>query len=169
MENITALSGDCYVSKTHPRILFRGAIDSFIAELLLIMANALKTHAKDSLFLLHLYDVKQFLKAMQAAEASGTPLAGIRLLDMDENDLREHSHHPHSHIGIGHIFDLPPDADIRALQMNYLRAKARELEIKGIAAETNDPAINENWTTALNRLSSALYIMELRIVAGHYS
>ena len=39
-EHMTHLNGDTLVEKTHPRILFRGAVDTLEAELLLCQADA---------------------------------------------------------------------------------------------------------------------------------
>lgn len=161
---MTLLTGKQYVCKTHPRIVLRGAIDSFIAEILLVIADARKTETPNGPYLTQLQSLLAFLKQVQYAEAADCPLKDIHIIGLDADALREQSHHPQHYFGIGHLFDLQPEYDERVLHMNYLRAKSRELEIIAVAAyEEEDTPAHNSILTALNRLSSALYIMELRI------
>lgn len=172
-EHMTCLTGEVFVPKNHPRIIFRGAIDRYIAEVLLVTADTLHTEYTNTLYRRHLEEIVSFVRQIQTAEASSQPFGALLLLGLTAEELREHSHHPKQYVGMNHIFNLSPDHDIIALRVNRLRAMSRELEIKGITAYTDDSlSMAENGAEsviqALNRLSSALYIMELNAVSGRY-
>ena len=56
------------------------------------------------------------------------------------------------------------------IKLNEMRALSRELEIKGVEAfvKENGTIERRDILLALNRLSSAIYIMMLRGVTGEY-
>ncbi len=87
-------------------------------------------------------------------------------------ELHEISHWPDRHLGIAHIVPGPFDPEILHW-LNVLRTQAREVEI--VALETFppggiDPAgVGASLAQALNRLSSAVYVLELYFQAGKLS
>ena len=86
-------------------------------------------------------------------------------IGMKEDELRSVSHHPKTYIGVGHV---PPDFHMGeiCIELNLLRAKSRELEIAGVQASyTKNRAERNDILTALNQLSSAIYILYCRYLS----
>ena len=166
-EYMTTIMKNRLVNKDHPRIIFRGAIDSFLAELYKVMAKPIVLG--NNLLINDLISIKDFLKKIQMAEVSEGYLEEFTLLGLSAKELREHSHHPQKYYKVDHLFNLDHTAGEIALDLNYLRAKSRELEIKAFKAYYECSKLKrEDIIKGLNRLSSALYIMELKAVAKVY-
>ena len=166
-EHMTTIIKNRLVNKDHPRIIFRGAIDSFLAELYKVMV---KPNVLDNSPLLSdLISIKDFLKKMQYAEVTESYLEDVNLLGLTAKELREHSHNPQKYYKVDHLFNLDYTAGELVLDLNYLRTKARELEIKAFNAYYECSKLKrEDIIKGLNRLSSAFYIMELKAVAKAY-
>ena len=79
---------------------------------------------------------------------------------MDEAQLHAISHWPDRHLGIEHIVPGAEDHEILHW-LNVVRTQAREVEV--VALESSVPA---DLAHALNRLSSAIYVVELMFKAG---
>ena len=87
---------------------------------------------------------------------------------MDEHTLHEMSHHVREHFG----FDHPtPSADMDrlALRLNLLRTQVREAERLAVDAFPPDNGqARVDIVRTLNRLSSAVYVLFCRVLAGYY-
>lgn len=166
-EHMTTIVKNRLVNKDHPRIIFRGAIDSFLAELYRVMA---KPNVLNNKMLLNdLISIKDFLKKLQMAEISECYLEESDLLGLTQKELREHSHNPQKYYKVDHLFNLDYTLGEVVVDLNYLRAKARELEIKAFQAFYESSKLKrEDIIKGLNRLSSAFYIMELKKVSKVY-
>ena len=165
-EGMTHLRGNLLVPKTHPRIAFRGALDSLMARWLLVQLTA-QEEGKSAL----VYDLEerlQYLRRLLAAEVRETPLEPMRLLGMDSAGLRRTSHCVRETIGIDH--PVPSCSMGRLpLELNLLRTQVREAELAAAEAFTEDGrCCREDILEALNRLSSCVYILFCRELAGHY-
>lgn len=161
-EHMTNLDKDTLVPKNHPRIIFRGKLDSLQAEILLLQkeADAPKTALQDMLTL---------LRSVMRAEVLGESLPPFQIGGMDEKELHERSHMPQKYYGIGHF--LPSgDDDLVLLKLNRLRALVRETELACYAAfaEKNGKLSRNDILTALNRLSSACWVLCLARKGGDY-
>lgn len=155
-EHMTHLRGNLLVEKTHPRIALRGQIDSFQAELLLVQRAAAaegNTSLVDGL-----EDILGFVRAVLGAEVREVPMAEERqnLLGMTPAELRDYSHHIPERLGIPHPV-LDYTASEAVLRLNLLRTKAREVELAAAVAFGDS---RNDLIQALNRLSSAIYILE---------
>ncbi|MBQ8881616.1 MAG: ATP-binding protein [Oscillospiraceae bacterium] len=155
-EHMTHLTGDVLVPKTHPRILFRGAVDTLEAELLLCCAAATGHIRKQ------LEEALAYTRSLLRHEVLEEPVKEIPLGGMDEKALRERSHRPQDFYGQPHFMPSPQDGSL-LLQVNRARCAARAAELKAVAAF---PDGREDLLRAFNRLSSFLYIFMIQLKAN---
>ncbi len=154
-EHMTHLHSDVLVPKTHPRIRFRGAVDTLEAELLLcFLQGSWQTELRELL---------DYTRKLLRWEVLEEPVEELCLLGMGEQTLREHSHFPQRYYGIPHFSPQPEDGAV-LLQLNRARCAARTAELMGVEAFSDADGIptRPELLKALNRLSSALYILMLR-------
>lgn len=152
-EAMTHLNGDTLVEKTHPRIVFRGAVDTLEAELLLCAANANGEIRKQ------LEEALQYTRTLLRNEVLDEPVQEQPLGGMDEKALRERSHRPQDFYGQPHFMPAAEDG-LLLLQVNRARCAARAAELRAVAAF---PAGREDLLRAFNRLSSFLYLIMIQL------
>lgn len=155
-EHMTHLYGDVLVSKTHPRIAFRGAMDNLEAELLLCQLAV--PHRKKELG-----EVLSLARNLIRWEVMGEPVEEQQLCGMTAQQLRQHSHRPQDFYGQPHF--MPEAKDGQAiLQLNRTRCAARNAELKAVAAflDTEGNPTRPDILQALNRMSSLLYILMIQ-------
>lgn len=146
-EHMTHLHGDVLVEKTHPRIAFRGAVDTLEAELLLCQLEI--PHLQKALG-----EVLQMVRNLLRCEVMEEPVRETSLGGLDANALRTHSHRPQDFYGQPHF--MPSVSDGQAvLRLNKLRTLMRHVELKAVAALQDRTDILQ----ACNRMSSYLYIL----------
>ena len=164
-EELTHLQGNLLVPKTHPRILFRGKLDSLMADVLLLEVYAQQAHA--ARLADHLQEVLEYLRAILGAEVKNGPLQEIRMEGMDAAQIRWASHNVKESCGIDHPI---PDASMGlvAMQLNQLRTRIREVELAAAIVFTNAEGIccRKDIVEGLNRLSSYVYILFCREAAA---
>lgn len=155
-EEMTHLHGDVLVSKTHPRIAFRGAIDTLEAEFLLC-ALALPAQRQSLLELLG------FTRQLLRCEVMEQPLPATTLLGLTPEALRSHSHRPQDYYGKPHFMPEISHGET-VLRLNRLRTLARAAELQAARAFTDGQgkATRPDLLQGLNRLSSALYILMIQ-------
>ncbi len=164
---MTHLRGDHLVYKDHPRIAFRGAIDSLEAEIIVLQTITEKQH-------LHTLteDLEEIIKTIRwllRCEVSGEAVGEVMLQGLDTDDMRAHSHHPSRYYGMKHFLPTYCHSEIVAY-LNRLRTKARETELTAYRAfktETGDVE-REDIICVLNRLSSLFWIMMFKFLTGKY-
>lgn len=166
-ETMTHLRGNLLVPKTHPRILFRGRLDSLMAQLMgvqLVAAEEGKPALAEDLeeLLLH-------LRQILAAEVKEQPLEPVLLLGMDSGEIRRVSHNVKECIGIDHPIPSYKMGRI-CTALNRLRTQVRETELSAAAAfvAEDGSCSRTDILQALNRLSSCVYILFCRNLAGWY-
>lgn len=152
-EHMTHLNGDTLVEKTHPRIAFRGAVDTLEGELLLCAASATGEIRKQ------LEDALGYTRTLLRNEVLDEPVKVDTLGGMDEKALRERSHRPQEFYGQPHFMPAPTDSQL-LLQVNKARCAARAAELKAVAAF---PTGREDLLRAFNRLSSFLYLIMIQL------
>lgn len=156
-EHMTHLNAQVLVPKTHPRIAFRGAMDTLEAELLLSRQEA---PAFDKQLGEILSLARKILRwDVLEEKAEDGPLCGMT---MDEIRLR--SHRPQDFYGQPHF--MPDAKDGRALlQVNRTRCAARTAELAAAAAfsdrEGNPTRVD--ILRAMNRISSMLYLIMIQL------
>ena len=100
-EHMTHLNAEVLVSKTHPRIAFRGAMDSLEAVLLLAAAECegdIRTQLGEAL---------AYTRYLLGQEVLEQPIVCKALGGMDERQLRERSHRPQDFYGKPHFMPNP--------------------------------------------------------------
>lgn len=155
-EYMTHLNGEFLVMKTHPRIAFRGAVDTLEAELLICCAAAtgmIRTQLEEAL---------SYTRFLLRQEVLGEPVKAVNLGGMDEETLRKCSHFPQDFYGQPHFMPEPTDGAL-LLQVNKARCAARAAELMATAAFFDS---REDLLKAFNRLSSFLYLVMIQLKAA---
>lgn len=162
-EELTHLQGNVLIAKTHPRIAFRGKIDTLEAELLLTQEAV-----RDDPTLVHaLEEMLTQVRELIRADVLNEPVAERRLCGLTPQELREHSHFPQKYYDQPHF--MPAYTDGAAiLRLNRLRTAVREAELACCRAftDTEGRMTRTDILTALNRLSSLCWILMIRLKAG---
>lgn len=165
-EHMTHLRGNILVPKNHPRIVCRGKLDSLQAKILEVQVIA----RRNAEFLIA-EDLQQLLdlaRRILSCEVKDEPLPSIMLLGLNDIQLREMSHHPHKHFGIEHILPSCTMGEV-VVALNSVRTAVRETEIAAINAFSTEGSLErEDLIKALNRLSSAVYLLICRKLSGWY-
>lgn len=152
-EHMTHLHGDVLVPKDHPRILFRGRLDTLESELILcqLADGALEAPVGEILAL-----ARQIIRC----EVLDEPLHWDKLCGLTEEEQRRRSHFPQDYYGQPHFMPSAADGTVIA-RLNRARCAAREAELAAVAAfrdrEGNPTRVD--ILRAMNRMSSMLYIL----------
>ena len=157
-EHMTHLNGEYLVEKTHPRIAFRGSIDSLEAALLLAAADA------EGNIRQQLTEALAYTRYLLGQEVLEEPIVCKALGGMDEQQLRERSHRPQDFYGKPHFMPSPEDGKCLLL-VNAARCKAREAELAAVRAFRDGEGLptRPDLLRALNRLSSFLYLVMIQM------
>ena len=163
-EEMTHLRGNQLVKKTHPRIAFRGQLDSLEAAILEAQALAHRQDAPDVRD--DLGEVLERVRQVLGAEVKEEPLLEAALLGMDQEELRRASHDIRGRFGMDHPIPGWEMGEL-ALRINTLRTRVREVELAAATAfEAPGEAPRPDIIRELNRLSSAVYLIFCRVVSG---
>ena len=148
-EHMTHLNGDCLVEKTHPRIAFRGKLDSLEGEL--ILCQLALPELKD-----RLGELLALAREIMACDVLEKPLEERSLWGLTQSDLRRRSHFPQEFYGQPHF--MPGAADgMTVARLNRLRTQVRETELAAAHAYPGDS--RGDLLRALNRMSSGVYLL----------
>ena len=155
-EHMTHLHSNVLVSKTHPRIRFRGTMDSLEAELLLCQLNCEKWRKE-------LGEILDLARKVIRYDVLEEPAKQEKLCGLTEAELRSHSHRPQDYYNQTHFMAEYTDGPV-ILQLNRCRTAARAAELAAAAAFTdeNGNCIRSDILQALNRMSSMIYILMIR-------
>lgn len=165
-ELMTHLNANVLVPKNDLRIAFRGQLDKLEAELLLLECSAAEQRM-DKLRA-EFGELLEFTRTILGCEVKNCPLPAVRLLGMNSAEIRETSHSVKEKIGIDHPI---PDYTMGSfiLRLNLLRTMVRETELSCVNAfMVNGACTREDLVEGLNRLSSCVYIIMLKKLAGKY-
>ncbi len=156
-EQFTHLHGDVLVPKTHPRIGFRGAIDTLEAELLLCHIAVKEPFRKD------IGEILAFARHLIRCEVMDEPVSWDTLCGLTESELRKRSHRPQEFYGQPHFMPEPTDG-YTVLQLNRCRCAVRAAELAAAHAFIDGDGIctRPDILQALNRMSSMVYILMLQ-------
>ncbi|MBQ8797138.1 MAG: ATP-binding protein [Oscillospiraceae bacterium] len=146
-EHMTHLNGDTLVPKTHPRIAFRGAMDTLEAEIMLCQLRipCLQTP---------LEEILQLARDILRCEVLDEPLKERKLCGLTEDEQRRRSHCPQDFYGQPHFMPQVTDGET-VLQLNKVRTAVRAAELKAAAALP----YREDILRAMNRMSSMVYLL----------
>ena len=152
-EEMTHLHGDVLVPKNHPRIRFRGAMDTLEAELLLCQLTCPALEKE-------LGEVLDLARKLLRCEVLEEPVVPGKLWGLTEEELRSRSHRPQEYFGTPHF--MPTAADGRqVLALNRCRCAVRAAELAAVDAfvDADGKATRPDLLRALNRMSSGMYVL----------
>jgi ethanolamine utilization cobalamin adenosyltransferase len=166
-EYLTHLSGNRLVTKAHPRIAYRGRMDSLQSKILELQVRAAE---QGNLTLVEeLEELLEFARSLLAAEVTGRPVDDIPLLGLGLDEIRAMSHNPKKIFGKGHIRPHY-SMGVLCVGLNTLRSEVREVELAAFRAFFGSDGVldRQDILRALNRLSSAFYILMYRHLPEGY-
>lgn len=155
-EHMTHLNGEVLVPKTHPRIRFRGKMDTLEAELILCQ---LVPGAPEGA----LGEILDLSRKILRCDVLEEPLRQDTLCGLTQEEQRGRSHMPQDYYGQPHFMPQASDGSVIA-GLNRARCFAREAELAAVEAFSNRDGnlIREDIPEALNRMSSMLYLLMIQ-------
>lgn len=155
-EHMTHLNGEVLVPKTHPRIRFRGKMDTLEAELILCQ---LVPGAPEGA----LGEILDLSRKILRCDVLEEPLRQDTLCGLTQDEQRGRSHMPQDYYGQPHFMPQASDGSVIA-GLNRARCFAREAELAAVEAfsDREGNLIREDIPKALNRMSSMLYLLMIQ-------
>lgn len=155
-EHMTHLNGEVLVPKTHPRIRFRGKMDTLEAELILCQ---LVPGAPEGA----LGEILDLSRKILRCDVLEEPLRQDTLCGLTQEEQRGRSHMPQDYYGQPHFMPQASDGSVIA-GLNRARCFAREAELAAMEAfsDREGNLIREDIPKALNRMSSMLYLLMIQ-------
>ena len=158
-QHMTSLYGTEMVRKDHPRIQFRGALDTLHAQAVLCAAYLREagalTYARD------VDEIADGIYAVLMAECTQKPMRELQFCGMTAEEIHDHSHFPKKYYGVEH-FTPESSMGTAMAQLNLLRTRIRDVEREMYACFGEE---REDINYALNRLSSYAYCLMCRLRA----
>ena len=155
-EYMTHLNAEVLVRKDHPRIAFRGKMDTLEAELILCQLAAPELEKAVG-------EVLQLARRLIRCDVLEEPVKEFSLCGLTEAEQRKRSHFPQEYYGQPHFMPAAADGMVIA-RLNRTRCAAREAELAAVAAfqDREGNPTRPDILQALNRMSSMLYIMMIQ-------
>ena len=145
-----------YIPKNHPRILFRGKMDTLEAELILcqLAAERLITPVGEILAL---------ARRLIRCDVLNEPVPEGKLCGLTEDEQRRRSHFPQDYYGQPHFMPGVEDGEVIA-RLNRARCAAREAELAAVTAfcDREGNPTRPDILRSLNRMSSMLYLLMIQ-------
>jgi len=155
-EHMTHLNAEFLVRKDHPRIIFRGKLDTLEAELILCQLA-------DPKLVTPVGEVLALARQIIRCDVLEEPLVWDKLCGLSSDEQRKRSHFPQDYYGQPHFMPCAGDGMTIAI-LNRARCAAREAELAAVGAfqdREGNPS-RPDLLTALNRMSSMLYILMIQ-------
>ena len=155
-EHMTHLNAEFLVPKTHPRILFRGKLDTLEAELICCQLTA--AH-----LVTPVGEVLALTRKLIRWDVLEEPVQTGTLCGLTEEEIRKRSHFPQDYYGQPHFMPGVEDGPVIA-QLNRARCAAREAELAAVTAfaDREGNPTRPDMIRVLNRISSMLYILMIQ-------
>lgn len=155
-EHMTHLNGEVLVPKTHPRIRFRGKMDTLEAEL--ILCQRIPGAPEGALG-----EILDLSRKILRCDVLDEPLIWDTLCGLSEQEQRMRSHMPQDYYGQPHFMPQASDGSVIA-GLNRARCFAREAELAAVEAfsDREGNLVREDIPKALNRMSSMLYLLMIQ-------
>jgi ethanolamine utilization cobalamin adenosyltransferase len=118
-------------------------------------------------------EILELARALVGAEVTGREVPPPRLFGMGSDELRDATHHTYELYGVPFMYPDVRQGPVIA-KLSLARGVAREAELAMLAAfppargAVTAPPARADLAHALNRISSALYLLACRYVAGLY-
>lgn len=153
-EHMTHLSGDILVPKTHPRIRFRGEMDTLEAELLLCRLVCPEELGQQ------VDEILSAARGLIRCDVLDEPVPEGRLCGLTESEIRERSHLPQKYYAQAHFMPAASDGEV-ILRLNRARTAVRAAELAAAEAFADREGLptRPDILRALNRMSSMLWIL----------
>ena len=155
-EHMTHLDAQILVPKNHPRILFRGKMDTLEAELIFCQLAAARLISPVG-------EILALARRLIRCDVLGEPVPETKLWGLSEEEQRQRSHFPQKYYGQPHFMPGVEDGEVIA-QLNRARCLAREAELVAVTAfsdrEGNPTRVD--ILRCLNRISSMLYLLMIQ-------
>lgn len=167
-EHMTHLHGNILVDKNHPRILFRGKLDSLGSIIVLCQAEMAARDTNDKL-IKDLSNVLSVINEMMRCDVLDIPFENEKIIGLNHAELRERSHNPMKFFNIKQMVLPDYTLGLDYANLNRIRTAIRETEVSAnIAFRDGRKCTRPDIIEELNRLSSALHIMMCMYLAGNY-
>ena len=155
-EHMTHLNGDLLVPKNHPRILFRGKMDTLEAELILCQLA-------DPALAAPVGEILTLARQLIRWDVLEEPVQETTLCGLTQEQQRKRSHFPQEYYGQPHFMPEAMDGPVIA-RLNRARCAAREAELAAVTAfqDREGHPTRPDILKALNRMSSMLYILMIQ-------
>lgn len=155
----TWLNQGTAVSKGEKRIAFRGEIDSLYAECVCACADV---RGEDELAFSGFAEIAKTIGKLMRCEALCENMEFYGVLGYSADELRRVSQNPKKFFGID-FFWPDENAGVPMAAANRLRASIRRCERAAVLAYPEGEAWQLSIITCLNRLSSAAYILMVKL------
>jgi len=164
---MTQLFGNVLVAKDHPRIHFRGKLDSLQALVVLDQVQIAEGGCQKLVD--DLGNILGVLREMMRCDVLDEAFKNETIIGLTHAELRERSHNPQKFFGVQYM-QLPDYTMGRDYALlNQLRAAVRETEVAATEAfRVGNKYTRKDIIEELNRLSSAIHIMMCMYLAGQY-
>lgn len=164
-DTLTHLNAHTLVSKSDPRLAFRARLDSCIAMAVWLQVEV---SAEPQLWL---SDIRSVLGNIMRADVLNEPLNDFVIGGLGEKAIHMMSHQPLKYLGHDHIVPAMEHGR-NACLLNLLRTEIRETETSAASIFIDRDLVvsRPDLMQALNRLSSAVYVLMLLCVlneTGH--
>ena len=153
-EHMTHLDAQTLVPKTHPRIAFRGSMDTLESVLILAQLACPGATAEK------LEEVLQLARRIIRCDVLEEPVGDAPLCGLTQEQLRQYSHRPQEYCGVAHFMPSASLGEAMAW-LNRARCAAREAELRAVEAfsDREGEPTRLDILRAMNRMSSMLYIL----------
>ncbi|MDO5562643.1 MAG: ATP-binding protein [Synergistaceae bacterium] len=170
-EHMTQLHRNELVAKDHPRIYFRGRLDS--SQALVVLAQVTikdEDGANSAKLMVDLGDILATLREIMRCDVLDQPFRQDKVIGYSLEELRDRSHNPMKYFSVKQM--VLPDYSLGKTYalLNQLRTDIRETEVAATRAFRLSRNVydRKDIIEALNRLSSAVHIMMCKYLAEEY-
>ena len=155
-EHMTHLDAQILVPKNHPRILFRGKMDTLEAELILCQLAAER-------LITPVGEILELARRLIRCDVLNEPVPEGKLCGLTGDEQRRRSHFPQDYYGQPHFMPGVEDGEVIA-RLNRARCAAREAELAGVTAfcDREGNPTRPDILRSLNRMSSMLYLLMIQ-------
>lgn len=158
-QELTYLDNTSLVPKNHPSIIMRGKLDTLLSHIVLVQTQFDPKGKKPPFLRQCLAELHSWVMLTLKGEITGEAVCPVGMGGMDVPTLHLISRDPKKYFGLEH-FAADADMGGNVALLNWLRATVRETEVAAVSCSGNMDVI-----CALNRLSSAVYVLMLLTMA----
>ncbi|MFV0518239.1 MAG: cobalamin adenosyltransferase [Aminipila sp.] len=168
-EHMTQLHDNFLVEKDHPRIYFRGKVDS-LQSLIVLDQTILAGIGGQEKIINDLDEILNILYKIMGCDVFNNPFNNEKIIGLTHDEIREHSHNPMKYYKTKQM--ILPNYTMGTIYaiLNQLRAEIREVEVAAVKAFRNGNKHERiDIVETFNRLSSVLHIIICRYLSSDYN